>query len=74
MQEYQNKKNIGQCLSSAYLFEKHQKQQQQQNTMCFSISVLTNRANVLKKVYEELRLFKNLGIIWMYKYWIGLYY
>ena len=59
MQEYQNKKNIGQCLSSAYLFEKHQKQQQQQNTMCFSISVLTNRANVLKKVYEELRLFKN---------------
>ena len=65
MQENQNKKNIGQCLSSTYLFEKHQKQQQQQQqqNMCFSISVLTNRANVLKKVYEELRLFKNLGII-----------
>ena len=27
MQEYQNKKNIGQCLSSTYLFEKHLKQQ-----------------------------------------------
>lgn len=56
MQEYQNKKNIGQCLSSTYLFEKHQKQQQQ--NMCFSISVLTNRANVLKKAYEELRLLR----------------
>lgn len=58
MQEYQNKKNIGQCLSSTYLFEKHQKQQQQQQNMCFSISVLTNRANVLKKAYEELRLLR----------------
>ena len=56
MQEYQNKKNIGQCLSSTYLFEKHLKQQQQ--NLYFSISVLTNRANVLKNVYEELRLLR----------------
>ena len=73
MQEYQNKKSIGQCLSSTYLFEKHLKQQQQQQNMCFSIS----GADKQGKCFEDslrVKVVKNLGIIWMYKYWIGLYY
>ena len=56
MQEYQIYIYI--YILATYLFKKHLKQQQQQNTMCFSISVLTNRANVLKKAYEELRLLR----------------